>query len=266
MCRYNMTTNISLENIYIEEHIDPWAELLNEKSFSPEKLMSSTNSIPSVISPVTTSPNSSAKLSSSFSHKFFPSGRKNTCENRDSRDFHDNTYNKVITINEIINFEPVDIKINKNLEYQYVISKHLKNILRNADGMDESYKCEIIKKMNWIIKSCRYLSSIYNTRKNKQNETKNCVIFRSSYKFCKYNYKCKYFFNKNVINDTCFDHHIVFENVIYDTTSLINYIQQNNNYDNNEIQKCINTICYVINHMKDEFENLKNIGFDVDKC
>ena len=162
--------------------------------------------------------------------------------------------NNIITINEILNIEICKLNIVKILEYQYVITKHLKNNLKNIND----FKNELIKKLEWLIKSCIYMKEKYNLPdivNTKNTDTR--IIPRSSYKFCKYNFRCKYLVKNNLITNSCFDQHIVYNYLVIDLDHLFNYINLNTVYNIDEIQKCINTIYYVINHIKEELENLR---------
>ncbi len=176
-------TDLDLENIYVENS-NPWEELIKSDCKVPDKLLSSTGSLNNLLS-------SKTKFNLKSSIKL----------NKDSDD------NKVVTINEIINIEYTDLKIAKILEYQYVITKHLKNNLKNINEDRE----ELIKKIYWLRNTVNYLSEKFNLEKvqiKKSNDTN--TIHRSSYKFCKYNYKCKYLCKDSIIVNTCYEQHIVF--------------------------------------------------------
>ena len=71
--------------------------------------------------------------------------------------------------------------------------------------------------------------------------------------------------NNNIITNNCFEQHIVFNYLFLDADNLINYINNNTEYNINEIQKSINTIYYVINHIKEELENIRDVNnFNLD--
>ena len=72
-----------------------------------------------------------------------------------------------------------------------------------------------------------------------------------------------------MITNCCYEQHIVYNYLYLDIKFLYDYIVEKNNYDLVEIQKCINTIYFVINHIKEELENLKSmVDCDLDtlKC
>lgn len=234
--------DLDLNNIYVDNN--PWEELLKNNVKTPEKLLSSTNSLTNLTS-------SKTKISLKSSIKL-------------NKDHNDD--NRVITINEVVHLNLEELKINKILEYQYVITKHLKNNLKNLNDNKE----DLIKKINWLLNSSKYLSDKFElgdapVKKNIELNT----IPRSSYKFCKYNYKCKYLYKDNNITNHCYEQHIVYNYLYLDIKCLIDYIANNVEYDMNEIQKCINTIYFVVNHIKEELENLKdtvNCNLDSLKC
>jgi len=232
-------TDLDLENIYVESDstIPPWDELLKSTIKTPEKLLSSTSSL-------SNSTTSKTKFSLKSSIKL----------NKDSN----NCDNRVVTINEIVTLNCEILKVPKILEYQYVITKHLKNNLKNL----KENKNELVKKMIWLRESVKYMSNkmdLVNIPFIKKSTDSSQIIPRSSYKFCKYNYKCKYLYKDNCITNSCYEQHIVFNYLYNDIDNLINYIITNIDYDLNEIQKCINTIYFVVNHNKEELENLRDI-------
>jgi len=106
---------------------NPWDDLIKADCNIPEKILSSTNYL--------TTNKTKTNLKTS---------------NKINKDFDDN---KVLTINEIINLKSGELKITKNLEYQYVITKHLKNNLKNINDNKE----ELLKKLVWLIESINFL-------------------------------------------------------------------------------------------------------------
>ena len=223
--------DLDLNNIYVDNN--PWEDLLKNTAKTPEKLLSSTNSLTNLSA-------SRTKISLKNSIKL----------NKDNNDD-----NRVVTINEVVNLKLEDLKINKILEYQYVITKHLKNNLKNLNDS----KDELLKKMNWLLDSAKYLTEKFELGEapSKKNIEPN-TIPRSSYKFCKYSYKCKYLYKDNHITNHCYDQHVVYNYLYLDVKCLVDYVNNSKEYDMIEIQKCINTIYFVVNHIKEELENLKD--------
>ncbi len=237
-------TDLDLNNIYVDSN--PWDELLKNKEKSQEKLLSSTNSLNNISS-------SKSKISLKSSIKL----------NKDN----DNEDNRVVTINEIVNLNCEELKVLKILEYQYVITKHLKNNLKNLNDHRE----DLIKKLLWLLESTKYLQNKFDLSIVETNKTIDLnIIPRSSYKFCKYNYKCKYVYKDKCITESCYEQHIVYNYLYNDIKFLHEYISnRQDNYELNEIQKCINTVYFVINHIKEELENIKSINncnLDTLKC
>jgi hypothetical protein len=184
--------------------------------------------------------------------------------------------NKIKNIDEIleINFNELnDIEL---LEYKTYVSGFLrKNIKNHIELLLRSNVCfEIenlsenntfewdknIKYLNWLADTCLYFS-----KKLRLPIVKNCinkkksVIPRSSYKFCDYNYECEY--NYDPKNHGCYAQHYVYNNVYSDLKSLLTYFNSDkiNNYKNinmKEVKKCIDTISYVISHMREELKNV----------
>ena len=241
-------SDLDLNDIYVDRN--PWDELIKNNGKNPEKLLSSTGSLSNLSS-------SKSKISLKNSIKL----------NKD----HSSDDNRVVTINEIVNIKMEELKVAKILEYQYVITKHLKNNLKNLNENRE----ELLKKLNWLVESVKFLSEKFELgeapqKKNVEKNVETNIIPRSSYKFCKYNYKCKYLYKDHCITNMCFEQHIVYNYLYLDISYLVEYINKNeNSYNMEEIQTCINTIYFVVNHIKEELENLKtvvNCNFDTLKC
>ncbi len=237
-------TDLDFNNIYVDSN--PWEDLLKSNTSAQEKLLSSTNSLNNISS-------SKSKISLKSSIKL-----NKEINNED---------NRVVTINEIVNLKFDELKVAKILEYQYVITKHLKNNLKNLADSKE----DLIKKLLWLLESTKYLQEKFDLsviESNKNIELN--VIPRSSYKFCKHNYKCKYIFKDKCITELCYEQHIVYNYLYNDIKFLHMYIvNKTDDYDLNEIQKCINTVYFVINHIKEELENIKSINncnLDTLKC
>jgi hypothetical protein len=84
------------------------------------------------------------------------------------------------------------------------------------------------------------------------------LIPRSSYKFCDYNFRCE--FNYGTKSKGCRYQHFVYDLVNSDMDALKKHLLSCKKCDKSpnitEIIKCINTIAYVLNHMKDELAHL----------
>lgn len=79
------------------------------------------------------------------------------------------------------------------------------------------------------------------------------ILKRSSYKFCVYKHNCMYNYNKKC-KYVCYQDHYVHNMVSYDLELLINYIDNNNESNNKDILKTLNTLNFVIGHMESELK------------
>jgi len=114
----------------------------------------------------------------------------------------------------------------------------------------------VVKKLGWLQTVSKKFSDKLNLTITLHNSRTKSVP-RSSYKFCDNGYDCEYNYNHKK-HDGCCAQHFVHNFVYADLAALISYL---NTVDAkevklNEVIKCINTISYVIGHMKDELKNL----------
>jgi len=121
------------------------------------------------------------------------------------------------------------------------------------------------------LKYILYLSYILKSKLKQKNiilqqENKNNILTRCSYKFCNFKDKCNFYYKNNT---KCYQDHFVHNMVCIDIEVLLTFID--NNYKNmdtliqtkesKEILKSLNTLSYVINHMENELK-LKCIYLD----
>lgn len=118
---------------------------------------------------------------------------------------------------------------NQNLDYKFIVK-----CLKLCMELSELLRIKIGQKKINLIK-------------------KGSSIQRCSYKFCNFKDKCTYNYNKK--NNPCYQDHYVHNMVSHDLLSLIDYINMNNNINNKEILKSINTLSFVINHMETELKS-----------
>ncbi len=148
------------------------------------------------------------------------------------------------------------------LHYQIQVCNCLIRLIKKCTCCDYYYtiKDDICEKLEWLIGASKYLSNkigltICNHICN--SHTDKSVIPRSSYKFCNYNYECEFNYNLKK-NSGCFAQHYV-HNIIYaDMQALEQFIDNNINMNSDgieQIRKSINTILFVITHMRDELLN-----------
>ena len=131
------------------------------------------------------------------------------------------------------------------------------NVKRSFSDIKKN-KDNIISKLEWLSRSCEILSDKIGLSLQKHQNIKK-LIPRSSYKFCSHGSECE--FNYNHKNHTgCLAQHFVYNLVYADIQALVGFVQ-NNDIDNIfinicEVNKCLSTISYVINHMNDELHSL----------
>lgn len=175
----------------------------------------------------------------------------------------------MLTIGEIIAIDYNKITTQEILEYQSIVTNNMKKYIKVCKERKDIFDTDLhLPKLEWLANTSKYLTDMnklsYVDHKSKIMDDNN--IPRSSYKFCEYNYECEFNYpNKkirNVVNNRrgCYAQHFVHNFINADINSVINYIKLVNdkklvlNYD--ELIKCMNTINFVINHMKDELENI----------
>jgi hypothetical protein len=138
--------------------------------------------------------------------------------------------------------------------------KHLKHLIENTQ-IDK-----LISIFDWIMLASKTLSARYalniNIGKLPKIDSQSAVIPRSSYKFCDYNYECEFHYGKK--KRGCYAQHFVHHLVYFDVSGLLKYIIVNKNTPDklniNEMNKTINTLLFVLNHMHDEMQNIDYFG------
>lgn len=173
--------------------------------------------------------------------------------------------NTNFNIDEILDANIKELKdidlINYELHMITNARKHLKQLVENSQ-IDK-----LTNMFNWIIKASSNLSERYslNVNQNKLPKIENntTVIPRSSYKFCDYNYECEFHYGKK--KKGCYAQHFVHNLVLYDVTGIVKYINVYKDtpekINTTEINKSINTLLFVLNHMHDETQNINYYGF-----
>jgi len=177
--------------------------------------------------------------------------------------------NKILNNSTVINEKEADIqpdkieysdikKLNINtlthidiLQYQSYILNNLKKNNKNIE------KQELSEQLKWVYDSSKIIAD-YLKQDIVIHKTDNKTIPRSSYKFCNYNFECEFNYNKKKF-DGCFAQHYVFGAVCADIDILCKHLE-NDEIINDEVQKSINTISFVINHMYDELKNTNLIN------
>lgn len=171
-----------------------------------------------------------------------------------------------LTIYDLLKLDYKNIGIKKIIDYQYIIANEIKRYIKNYIDKKEKFDYNLLRiKLEWLSNINNYLSKKLNLPINNVKEINGNgeeVIPRSSYKFCEYSYDCKYNYpcniNKNNKLKGCNKQHFVYNLLKSDIDAILLYLtkinKENINYE--QINKCMNTICYVISKMKNEIENL----------
>jgi hypothetical protein len=146
---------------------------------------------------------------------------------------------KYIDINNIKNKNSLFI-LKKEYEIINLLNKYcLKNIKYNI--------LLLISGLNNLLLLSDKLKKRLN-QKNIVNKKIYNLIFRCSYKFCKYKENCFFIYS----NKKCYQDHYVHNMVSFDITMLLNYLNNNIDINIKDVSKSIITLTYVINHMYNE--------------
>lgn len=176
---------------------------------------------------------------------------------------------KDIEVDELIKLNMDDFNDLELLEYQTLIVNHLRKVvkhytdkyLQNKDKIFDTN--DFIKKLEWMLGASKKLSDKLGLQIT-LHSYKSKSIPRSSYKFCDYGYECEYNYDKK--HDGCFAQHYVHNFIYSDIKALLEYMINSNTEDDSikffEIIKCMNTISYVIGHMRDELKDLSFYNSD----
>lgn len=160
------------------------------------------------------------------------------------------------------------------LEYQTYIANDIRKYIKQSSDKKDIFDYSLcLKQIEWLSE----VSKLFNKKINLTiqynkilNITNNNTIPRSSYKFCEYGHECVFKYQtKNKPLRNCYAQHFVHNLVYIDIITLKNYLifsQKNNqnleiNYG--ELNKCINTILFVINHMYVELQNIELNGINL---
>lgn len=160
------------------------------------------------------------------------------------------------TSDQIINLDVNSLEDLKILEYQNIL---MTDILKTKNVLDK------LTYLEWIRDGAKKLSD---KLKLKMYDHKKEGLTRSSYKFCDYNYQCK--FNYNLKKHTgCLFQHFVHNMVCADINSLLKFLNigKINDNDRGDIVKTLKTLSFVLSHMHDELNNVflfnSDLGIDL---
>ena len=162
-----------------------------------------------------------------------------------------NEIEKILNNKNFSNMTSVEILKNQDLVSSYV-SKSIQNLIINKNFF--------LKNIIYLRDSSKYLAE--KIKQNLFNHNLECLrkdkIIRSSYKFCNFKQNCNY--NYEAGKKGCYADHYPHNMIYADCLSLIEcinkYYKTENEIQNKEIMRCINTISFVIKHMYDELNNL----------
>lgn len=145
----------------------------------------------------------------------------------------------------------------------FIVTELKKNIkkcldIKNKNNEEKFLIDDFIEKLEYSKKISEYLSYKLKLPKIEHNSLdKKETIPRSSYKFCDFGKDCSYNYNHNRFSG-CFAQHFVYNHLVADINALLKYLYNNKQKIKFvEISTCMNTICYVVNHMKDEYMGIK---------
>jgi len=160
------------------------------------------------------------------------------------------------TSEQVINLDPSELEDLKILEYQNIL---MADILKNKNILD------CVPHLEWIKNGAKKLSDKLNL---KMYDHKKDGITRSSYKFCDYNYQCKFNYNLKK-HKGCLFQHFVHNMVCADIKSLLKFLSKGQINDTNriDISKTLKTLSFVLSHMYDELNNVflfnSDLGVDL---
>jgi hypothetical protein len=183
----------------------------------------------------------------------------------------------IIDIDKILLLKPEQLTSLDCLKHSLTILFNLKKNIQTMSQIHQNKPITIneyksyIPNLTWLNECFYFLAKKLGLEtteyKNKFIADKEDSIKRSSYKFCEFNHNCE--FNYNHLNNKskqekkknytrgCYAHHFVYGSVYIDLKIIIDYLNKSSNINNTELIKSLNTLIYVVNHMKEELTQLK---------
>lgn len=161
-----------------------------------------------------------------------------------------------IPVDQIVDIDVKSIPDTQILKYQSDVANHLKKNVKSIS------KNQLLQMLLWLSVANNFMSDKLCLPAVVSRNSNRNLINRSSYKFCEYSYDCEFNYpsnsHKNKKNKTkgCYKQHFVYNILKNDIDSIIIYLENNDDININELSKCINTVSFVINRMKDEYDNL----------
>jgi len=173
-----------------------------------------------------------------------------------SNDQPDTKIEYMPTLSELNLIKLINISTSDDLEIISHLLFFFKNVKfifsKNKLDRDQmNISTQIFKKIENIVKELSIRNKQYSEYIVKKKEKD---IWRNSYKFCEYGYKCKFFYNNN---SQCYGQHYEYYLMYSDIIELIQYMDESPVLNQEQIKISINTLTYILNHMYDELNNLK---------
>lgn len=191
----------------------------------------------------------SDNLSEKFGNKLFETNNKTPPINKETTE-----ETEMFNFNNIKDIKYSDIDDFTLLKYEMSLSGQLRKYFKYCIDGKKSINYDMCKEqLQWLLNTSEYFTSKYKLIPFKLPS--NNSIHRSSYKFCQRGVDCEYFYKKK---GSCSLQHFVHNIILTDIHSLILYLndKEYDNINHIEVQKTINTISYVLNHMYIEYSNL----------
>ena len=147
------------------------------------------------------------------------------------------------------------------ISHQLTIINYIKNCIKNCADVNGTSSTDLyIKYLYWLSDVNLHMSRKLGLQNVMHRNFGVDIIPRSSYKFCEYSHDCEFNYppkqNKKKNTRGCYKQHFVYNYLKTDIDSVIDYLNKNKDVNYNQLNKCINTMLFVINKMKDELENL----------
>jgi hypothetical protein len=158
-----------------------------------------------------------------------------------------------LSVDEIVQLDYTTLTELSLLKHQSYIILQLKKYVTSCKNEKIKFNTIMhIEKLKWLLKTTCFLSEYRKLTKIKSKKhATNKSLKRNSYEFCEKNSLCQYH-----IDNKCKKKHFVYNFIVCDIEELVNYIENNDMVSIDEIYVSVNTISYVINHMKDELYHL----------
>ncbi len=162
-----------------------------------------------------------------------------------------------LSIDEILQQKPEQMDALAIMDAQCDIICSVRKTLRNA--MNNEQQFDAYDEIKWILDGTEYLRKQLGLPEITHVKSKG--IIRSSYKFCNFEHKCEYNYSMSR-HRGCLAQHFVHNLLHADINSLLDHLSEPQEKQRlGEVKKSINTIHFVISHMRDELQERMNATF-----